>query len=46
MSENRLTLPNIITLVRIAVCPVILFMALSEGSSAPCNARPTRRWPT
>jgi len=29
LSENRLTLPNVITLVRIAACPVILFMALS-----------------
>lgn len=29
MSENRLTLPNVITLARIAVCPVVFFMALS-----------------
>ena len=31
MSENRLTLPNVITLARIAVCPVLFFMALSPS---------------
>ena len=29
LSENRLTLPNVITLARIAVCPVLFLMALS-----------------
>ncbi|MGD8321314.1 MAG: CDP-alcohol phosphatidyltransferase family protein, partial [Gemmatimonadota bacterium] len=31
MSGRRLTLPNIITVVRIAVCPVIFVLAMSPG---------------
>jgi CDP-diacylglycerol---glycerol-3-phosphate 3-phosphatidyltransferase len=35
---SRLTLPNIITLVRIAVCPVVYFLALGQGSAARYGA--------
>ena len=38
MSENRLTLPNVITLARIAACPVIFFMALSPTMSVRFGA--------
>ena len=38
MSENRLTLPNVVTLIRIAVCPVIFFMALSPTMSVRFGA--------
>jgi CDP-diacylglycerol---glycerol-3-phosphate 3-phosphatidyltransferase len=31
---SRLTLPNIITLARIAVCPVLFFLALAQGTAA------------
>ncbi len=34
MSENRLTLPNVITVARIAVSPVIAWLALSPSASA------------
>ena len=33
MSEKRLTLPNVITMVRIAVCPAVFLMALSPAMS-------------
>jgi CDP-diacylglycerol---glycerol-3-phosphate 3-phosphatidyltransferase len=33
VAKNRLTLPNVITLVRIAVCPVIFWMAVSPSVS-------------
>lgn len=33
MSERRLTLPNIITLVRIALCPVIWWLVLQPGTT-------------
>ena len=35
---SRLTLPNIITLARIAVCPVLFFMTLAEGTTARYGA--------
>lgn len=33
-SGSRLTLPNIITLARIALCPLVFFLALAQGSGA------------
>lgn len=38
MSGRRLTLPNIITVARIAVCPVIFFLAVSPGLGARIGA--------
>ncbi len=38
MSERRLTLPNIITLSRIAVCPVLFFLAMAPGTGARLGA--------
>ena len=38
MSEKRLTLPNAVTLVRIAACPVIFLMALSPTMSVRFGA--------
>ncbi len=38
MSENRLTLPNAITLARIAVCPVLFFMTLSPSMAVRFGA--------
>lgn len=38
MSKNRLTLPNVITLARIAICPVIFYMALSPSMMARFGA--------
>ena len=32
MSRSRFTLPNIITVARIAMCPVIFWLAMSEGA--------------
>ena len=34
MSGRRLTLPNVITVARIAVCPVIFFLAIAPGVGA------------
>lgn len=34
MSGSRVTLPNIITVARIAVCPVIFFLAIAPSASA------------
>lgn len=34
MSGSRLTLPNLITMVRIAACPAIFFLAIAPGVSA------------
>jgi CDP-diacylglycerol--glycerol-3-phosphate 3-phosphatidyltransferase len=38
LSKNRLTLPNVITLARIAVCPVIFYLALSPSMMARFGA--------
>jgi CDP-diacylglycerol--glycerol-3-phosphate 3-phosphatidyltransferase len=35
---SRLTLPNVITLCRIAVCPVLFFLALADGENARYGA--------
>ena len=34
MSGRRLTLPNVITVARIAVCPAIFFLAISPDVGA------------
>lgn len=38
MSGSRITLPNIITLARIAMCPVIFWLAMAPGSGARYGA--------
>jgi CDP-diacylglycerol--glycerol-3-phosphate 3-phosphatidyltransferase len=38
MSGSRVTLPNIITLARIALCPVIYWLAMAPGSGARFGA--------
>lgn len=38
MTERRLTLPNIITLSRIAVCPVLFFLVMAPGTNARFGA--------
>lgn len=38
MSGSRFTLPNIITVARIAMCPVIFWLAMAEGTGARFGA--------